>query len=112
MILPYGAKMVRGLIQALAVAFMIFVVSRYVIRSFGVGFIDVYWREVSFAFVSVVAAWLFVVTQSLRPVVAVFAAIAFFVVAKTHEPSTANFFAVLDALSDRILTGIQVLRQG
>lgn len=112
MIPLYSAGMVRTIVQTLAATFMAFVLFLYVSRNLDVTFLETYWREVSFASICVITAWLIAVTDALRPVVALFATIAFFVVAKIEEPSTANALAVLDGLAERILTGIQISKQG
>ncbi len=104
--------MVRRLFQALAVFFMILVLFRYVSWNFDALFLEIYWREISFGLISIVAAWMFKVTHTLRPVIAVFATLAFLVIAKLDQPSTANLVAVLDGMSARILTGIQLFSRG
>ena len=102
--------MVRRSLQSLAIGFITFVVIRYVVQNFDQTVLDTYRREISFGIVSVVTAYLFAIARTLRPVVALFAAIAFFGIAKLDTLSAANFFAALDEMTDRVLSGITVIR--
>lgn len=104
--------MIRRFVQSLAVIFMSFAAFRHFEGRIGVAVFDTYWREVLFGVVAVTAAWFFAVTQSLRPVVAIFAAIAFYVLAHLENPSAASFLAALDDMTARVLTGIDRFRQG
>ena len=108
--------MVLRLVQILALGFLIAVAALHFAT---VGFVDVagsvfeaHWRETLFGCVAVIAAWLFVITHGLRPVVAIFAAAAFFVVALMDEPSTDSLLATIDGITERALAGIEGFREG
>ena len=111
--------MLRRLFQLAAVVFMMGVATLHVMQN-GTpdafkgfdDFLQTYWREVAFAVIAVLAAVLFLVTHRLRPVVVVFAAIGFFLIATMNDPSPAAFMAALDGLTATVLTGIDGFREG
>ena len=77
---------------------------RYASEQADFGWVATYWRELYFIIIAVTTAWLFVVTQSLRPVVALFAAAGFVVIALMDEPTGASFLATVDGMAARVLT--------
>ncbi len=99
-------------LQILAVLFMAFVAFRHYGQGAANNVFAIYWREILFAIVGVAAAWLFFVTHALRPVVAIFAAAAFYMIASLDAPSAASFLAALDGISARVLGGVDAFRQG
>ena len=100
------------ILQILAVIFMAYVIAQHYGRETTGLLLEIYWREALFAVVGVTAAWLFAVTHFLRPVVAVFAAAAFFVIASLDDPSAAGFLAALDGIAEKVLAGVSSLQQG
>lgn len=95
--------MIRRFFQFWSVLFMSFVVLRYVADHAQYGFARDYWQEIYFVIIAVTTAWLIAVTRSLRPVVVLFAAAGFFVIAMMEDPSGASFLAALDDIGDRVL---------
>lgn len=108
----YANPMILRTFQILAVVFMAFIVFLHFGQTAVAEVFEARWREILFGLVGVTAGWLFAVTQSLRPVVAIFAAAAFFVIASLEEPSAASFLAALDGITSRVLTGVDVLGRG
>ena len=101
--------MILRAIQFLSVVFMAFVIFLHYGEDAVADLFAARWREILFGLVGVTAGWLFAVTQSLRPVVAIFAAIAFFVIAGLEDPSAASFLAAIEGLADRVLEGVDRL---
>ena len=105
--------MILRAFQLLALCFLIAVAALHVVQNGLVsldGVFDAYWREVFFALTACATAWLFLITRILRPVVAIFAAGAFFVIAVMDEPSPDAFMTALDGLTDTVLEGIDDFR--
>ena len=95
--------MIRRMFQFLAVCSLAALSFMYLYEEGVFSVFSTYWRETLFAGVGMTAGWLFAVTQGLRPVVAIFAAAAFFVMAKMEDPSGAGFVAALDEIGAKVL---------
>lgn len=108
----YAKPMILRAIQFLSVVFMAFVVFLHYGERAVADLFMAHWREVLFGLVGVTAGWLFAVTHSLRPVVAIFAAIGFFIIASLEEPSTASLLAAIEGLTTRVLEGVERLGLG
>ena len=98
--------MILRFFQFWSVLFLSYLFLVYVSAHADVGLAKDHWKEIYFVIIAVTTAWLFAVTQSLRPVVALFAAGAFFVIAMMADPSGASFLATLDDIGDRVLAAV------
>ena len=98
--------------QLLVVAVLLFILFQQDEIETPVVYWNDYWREILFGLVAICASWLFFVTQSLRPVVAIFATCTFFVIAKLEEPSAASFFAALDGIKAHVFEKFDGLEFG
>lgn len=70
------------------------------------------WRAVYFGLVAVAAAWLLLVTQTLRPVVVMFAGFGFLIIAMMEDPGASSFWAAFDNLTESMLNGAMRIGQG
>lgn len=104
--------MIRRTIQFLAVCAMAALTVMYLLQHGYFSVFSTYWRETLFAALGLAAGWMFAVTQALRPVVAIFAAAAFFLVAKMEEPTGASLVATLGGIGDRVLALADALPLG
>ena len=95
--------MIRRIAQFLAVCIMAALSLMYLYQEGYVSVFSTYWRETLFACVGMLSGWLFAVTHGLRPVVAIFAAAAFFVIAIMEEPSATSLLATLDGIGAKVL---------
>ena len=98
-----GGGMIRRIAQFLAVCAMAALSLMYLFQEGYASVFTTYWRETLFAGVGMISGWLFAVTHGLRPVVAIFAAGAFFAIAMMEEPSTASLLAALDGIGAKVL---------
>lgn len=109
---PLSQGMFRRIIQFLAVCIMVVLTVVYLFEEGYFAVLSVYWRETLFASVGIMAGWLFAVTHGLRPVVAIFAATAFFVIAKMDDPSGESILAAIEGIGDRVLAVADEFTQG
>ncbi len=95
--------MILRIAQLFAVCIMAVLSVMYLVQQGYFSVLSDYWRESMFAAIGVLSGWLFAITHGLRPVVAIFAATGFFLIAKMEDPSGASLVTALEGIGDRML---------